>query len=212
MDRTARRPAGLTAVWDFDDPKERGKLPAGWRTGETGPEAVQAAWEVAKDDSAPSRPNVLALTRTANEGPTFNVAIAEHVLFHDIELTVHVRPISGREDQGGGPIWRCQDENNYYICRLNPLEHNFRVYKVVKGKRHQLLSADVSTEAGRWYVVRVIMRGAQIQCFLDGKRLLEVRDDTLKEAGQVGLWTKADAVTSFDSFEVREVGSGKYRE
>ena len=35
-------------------------------------------------------------------------------------------------DQGGGPVWRYQDANNYYIARMNPLEDNYRVYKVVE--------------------------------------------------------------------------------
>jgi hypothetical protein len=32
----------------------------------------------------------------------------------------------------------------------------------------------------------------------------DVVDATFKEAGKVGLWTKADSVTHFDAFEVEE--------
>jgi hypothetical protein len=32
----------------------------------------------------------------------------------------------------------------------------------------------------------------------DGKQLLEVDDSTFADAGNVGLWTKADSVTLFD--------------
>jgi hypothetical protein len=46
------------------------------------------------------------------------------------------------------------------------------------------------------------MVGTQIECFLDGKKHLDVSDDTFKEAGKVGLWTKADAQTHFDDFRV----------
>jgi hypothetical protein len=35
---------------------------------------------------------------------------------------------------------------------------------------------------------------------LDGNKALEWQDGTFKEAGKVGLWTKADSVTLFDDF------------
>jgi len=38
---------------------------------------------------------------------------------------------------------------------------------------------------------------------LDGKKYLETKDDTFKEAGKVGLWTKADAQTLFDMVLVK---------
>ncbi len=85
------------------------------------------------------------------------------------------------------------------------LEGNVRVYFVKDGKRKQLASADVETETGRWYTVRVTMTGERIACFLDGKKLLEAEDATFPDAGQAGLWTKADAVTSFDDLEVRSI-------
>ena len=38
----------------------------------------------------------------------------------------------------------------------------------------------------------------------DGKKLLVAEDSTFPDAGQIGLWTKADARTSFDDLSVRE--------
>jgi len=34
----------------------------------------------------------------------------------------------------------------------------------------------------------------------DGKAAIEAVDDTFKESGAVGVWTKADSVTLFDDF------------
>ncbi|MHC4786747.1 MAG: family 16 glycoside hydrolase, partial [Planctomycetota bacterium] len=125
--------------------------------------------------------------------------------FRDLDLTVRVKAVSGTEDQGGGPIWRCRDRNNYYICRFNPLEGNFRVYVVIDGRRQQLASDRVELTAGRWYKIRVRMEGGDITCWLDGEELLYASDNTFERAGKVGLWTKADAVTSFDDLTVRVV-------
>ena len=38
----------------------------------------------------------------------------------------------------------------------------------------------------------------------NGKQLFEVEDSTFKDAGQVGLWTKADSVTLFDEVSYGE--------
>ena len=56
----------------------------------------------------------------------------------DIDVTAKFKAIAGATDQGGGPVWRFQDGNNYYVARMNPLEDNFRFYKVVAGKRTEL--------------------------------------------------------------------------
>lgn len=185
------------------DSDPAGRPPAGWSLRETNPSEALAVWRVEPDESAPSPPNVLALAETRNYGSTFNLAIAEGTSYADLDLSVHVKPVSGSEDQGGGPIWRCRDENNYYVARFNPLESNFRVYKVEKGRRRQLESARVDTQPGVWYTLRVTMVGERISCYLDGEKLLETTDGTFREPGMIGLWTKADAATSFDDLRVR---------
>jgi len=189
-------------VWNFDR-ENVGKVPADWSIRQTNPSKAMATWQVIKEPTAPSHSNVMALTETKNYDGTFNLAIATNTSYKDLDLSVKVKPISGEEDQGGGPIWRCRDENNYYITRFNPLESNFRVYSVKNGRRRQLQSARVDTQPGTWYTVRVRMVGDHITCYLNGRKLLEATDDTFKDAGMIGLWTKSDAVTRFDDLGVR---------
>lgn len=182
--------------WDFDrDPP--GKTPAGWIIKQNNPTKELAKWIVALDPAAPSKPNVLAV-KTDNANATFNLAIAGKTAYRDLDLSVTLRADSGKLDQGGGPIWRCKDENNYYTCRINPLENNYRLYKVVDGKRKMLKSIEAVTPTGKWFTLRVTMKAGAITCYLDGKKMLEAVDDTFKEAGMIGLWTKADASSSFD--------------
>ena len=187
--------------WNFDS-DVAGQPAEGWSIRQTRPTKSLATWKILTDETAPSKPNVFTLTKTENYNGTFNLAIAEKTNFLDLDLTVEVKALRGQEDQGGGPIWRCLDENNYYICRFNPLEDNFRVYKVVDGIRRQLDSARVKTEAGKWHTVRVLMVRDQITCYLDGVKLLEARDNSFKEGGMIGLWTKADAATTFDDLTI----------
>lgn len=188
------------AEWNFDK-DEAGKTPAAWRVAETKGSGKTGKWIVVADDTAPSKPNMLKLDTQA-EGGTFNLLIAEKTSYKDLDLRARVKALSGNEDQGGGLIWRAKDENNYYVCRINPLEDNFRVYKVVDGKRSQIQSEKIETKTGQWYEVRAVMTGDHIECFVDGKPYLHAHDDTFKEAGMIGLWTKADASSVFDNVAV----------
>lgn len=132
--------------------------------------------------------------------------MAEDTSFKDVEVSVAFKANAGRRDQGGGMVWRYRDANNYYVARVNPLEDNFRVYKVVGGKRiPEFRSAEVKVPPGGWHTLTVRIAGDPIECFLDGKKYLEAKDDTFTKPGKVGLWTKADARTSFDNFTVKDL-------
>ena len=182
-----------------------GKPLTGWKADRTGA-GEGSVWKFVADATAPSKEGTV-LTQTA-EGPRamFNLFVAEDTRYTNVEITAAVKAVKGKVDQGGGFVWRYQDADNYYVARLNPLEFNYRVYKVVAGKRIQLeTKEEVTAPAGVWHTLKVRHAGDHIECFLNGKKLLEAKDDTIRKAGKVGLWTKADAQTSFDSFQVREV-------
>ena len=185
--------------WDFEDAKVGG-VPKGWSSAKTG-KGPGSVWKVVEDKSAPKGSKVLA--QTSSEGPNrlFNLCVLNKTNYTDVNITVSFKANKGRLDQGGGPVWRYQDANNYYICRHNPLEDNFRIYKVIAGKRRQLASMNFKADAGKWHTIRVVMRGDRIVCSVNGRELA-VRDGAITKAGKVGLWTKADAVTSFDDFKV----------
>jgi len=187
------------------DTAEVGSVPQGWKVAETGGEGKPATWQVIIDQSAPSPPNAVAITANKNYGGTFNLLIAQGTSHRDLELKVMVKAIAGEEDQGGGPIWRVKDPNNYYICRWNPLENNFRVYFVKDGRRKQLGTADVSTDPKVWHEIRIVHKAAQITAYFDGKKMIELEDSTFGEPGMVGLWVKADGRTAFDDFSPRPI-------
>jgi hypothetical protein len=129
------------------------------------------------------------------------VAILEDKKFSDVEVSVRVKPISGKEDQTGGLIFRAKDSKNYYLVRSNGLEDNFRLYTMTDGKRKQIASTKVDPpKAGEWHTLRVVAKGSKLQAYLGEKLLIDHEDATFKE-GYVGLWTKADSVTEFDDFE-----------
>ena len=178
-----------------------GKLPAGWTAAQTG--KGKSVWKVVADDTAPSKSGFVLAQTSDDPDALFNLCVADDGSYKDVELGVAFKAVAGKKDQGGGLVWRYQDADNYYIARMNPLEDNFRVYKVVGGKRSKAFeNADVKVPAGEWHTLKVKMAGDHIECFLDGKKYLDVKDDAIPKAGKVGLWTKADAQTYFDDFKV----------
>jgi hypothetical protein len=122
--------------------------------------------------------------------------------YRDFSASVKIKAISGVEDQGGGLIWRYKDRNNYYIARYNPLENNFRLYRIVNGVRKQLESTDGDIKQGEWFTLAIQMKGNKITCTLNGKTMIESTDKTFESAGLIGFWTKADAVTHFDDLKI----------
>ncbi|MBI2919534.1 MAG: DUF1259 domain-containing protein [Planctomycetes bacterium] len=185
--------------FDFDADAP-GALPGGWK-------AEKGNWKVGEKGRAG---RCLALADTGgNSG--FNLCWRADVGFQDGELEAQVRADAGEADQGGGVAWRVKDARNYYVARYNPLESNFRVYVVKDGTRKQLASAEgLGVKSGEWFRVRIEQRGDAIACFLNGKKLLEATDATFPEAGGVGLWSKADAASSFDDVVLTGV-AGKGR-
>jgi len=133
-----------------------------------------------------------------NANPAFNVALIDDTKAKDMDISVKIKAIAGEFDQGGGLIWRAKDARNYYIARFNHKEDNFRVYKVVDGVRSQpFQNADVKHH-DNWTVVRVTMKGDHIECYIDGKKYLDVHDTTFPDAGKIGVWSKSDARSQFD--------------
>jgi len=175
--------------WNFDKEKP-GAIAAGF-TSDSG------EWKVAANAGAPSKPNGFAQS-AKSPGPVFNVALAADTSYKDLDISVQFIAIGGAVDQGGGVVWRATDSGNYYIARYNPLEGNFRLYKVVNGRRAQLGTAELAKHGG-FYTLRVTMRGDAIECYLDGQKHLSATDTTFAAAGKIGLWTKADAETLFDN-------------
>ena len=176
------------------DKAEAGNPPAGWTATQTG--SGQAKWAVVEDATAPSKPNVL---RQSGEA-TYPVCLKDDSSLKDGFLEVKFKAISGREDQAAGLVWRAHDANNYYVARANALENNVTIYHTINGRRTEKKRTSMKVPANQWQTLRVDVQGNHFTVSLNGQKALDWDDDTFKDAGKVGLWTKADSVTLFDDF------------
>ena len=181
-----------------------GQTPTGWSAAATHPSGPLAQWRVEMDRAVPSQTKILTMGTIQDSSPSvFNLFWTPQVVFLNGVLKVKMRANSGSIDQGGGIIWRAQDANNYYVARYNPLENNFRLYYVKNGSRGTLASReDLSAAAGAWVQLRIAHQGQRIQGWFNDTLAWEVTDAQGSKAGGVGLWSKADAASSFADFSV----------
>lgn len=183
-----------TRTWNFDRAAV-GAVPEGAIV-------FSGSWGVRAEEGAPSAPNALCQTASA-EFPAIQLSSEVH---RDMAMTVRLKPISGRTDQAGGVLLRVQDANNYYIVRANALESNVVIFKYVAGRRSELRQGRAVTRSGVWQELRGEVEGTTLRGYLGGIQVVEATDTTFRE-GRAGLWTKADSVTCFDDVVVAPVGA-----
>jgi hypothetical protein len=180
-----------------------GKLPAAWKADHAGT-GKGSVWKVVEDDTAPSRAGYVLAQTAASPKEFINLCVANDTHYQDVGVSVAFKAVRGTNNLGGGVVWRYQDHHNYYLARMNLREDNFRLYKVVSGRRIELgTQDDLIRSTDEWHTLRIEMRGDHIECYLNGKKHLEAKDSTFKRAGKVGLWTKGSSQPHFDEVQIR---------
>ncbi len=192
-------------IFTFENCKS-GNLPKNWAQYATG-RGKNTEWKIIDDKGN----KVLAQLSKNNPNYHFNDVVFNGFEAKNIELSVKLKGFQGKMDRGGGFIWRFKDADNYYVVRANPLEDNVVLYKVKNGKRSDLpilgkgrtYGVDVEKLGNDWNVLKLKVVDDLFTVYLNGKELFKVKDQTFTEAGKIGLWTKADAVSYFDDFKVK---------
>ena len=183
----------LAETVDFDRAIP-GQLPPHWSATQT--IEGKAVWTAERDDSAPSKPNVLKQSGEARDP----ICTRDGTNIKNGFVEVKFKAIGGKEDQAAGVIWRFKDVGNYYIARADAREGNIAVYHTIDGKRTERKRFKTKVTPNEWHILRVNFRDSQFNVSFDGKPALGWQDDTFQDAGKVGLWTKADSVILFDDF------------
>lgn len=178
---------------NFDDTKP-GTLPAGWVAGVTGTGTPR--WMIEADPASPSPPHILKQTGKG----TFPWCVKKDASLADGFVEVKFKPLTGREDQAGGLVWRWKDGNTCYVARANALENNVSLYYTEKGRRNTIRYVNAPVAPNAWHTLRVEFKGKRIRVDLDGRTYIDLENDRIDGAGAVGVWTKADSVTAFDDF------------
>jgi pyruvate,water dikinase len=136
----------------------------------------------------------------------FPLAIAKDVFVSEGVVRVAVLAAGGVIDQAAGLAFGIRNVGNYFVFRLNSLEHNLILFEYVNNRRIERRAVARPLTPGRWYRLSVQIQGRSLAAGLDGQEVLTYDADRPLD-GYVGLWTKADSITWFEDFEALPAGA-----
>ena len=91
------------------------------------------------------------------------------------------------DDDGIGIAFRFTDPSRHYLWTMDA-QRRFRTLAVKDGESYRVLATKAEGYVpGRWYAVRIEVRGNAMAVYLDGRKDLEAEDDTFAE-GRVALY------------------------
>jgi hypothetical protein len=181
---------------------EPGKLPAGFVTGKTGAGAP-GRWELVADPTAPSGMLVVGQLDADKSADRATLLMLDAVKAKNLALSVRFKAVGGETDKSAGLVARHRDDNNYYLVSADALGAHVRLFHVMNGVRAEIGSAPAAVTADEWHSLGLVVVGSAIQVSFDGKTLFEVEDDSLVDAGKVGLATAADSIAYFDDLAIQ---------
>lgn len=132
-------------------------------------------------------------------------------------LEVTFKLVSGATDQTAGIVFNLQPDGSYTYARYNTKDGNVAVWKFEKGERTVLQHGEVHQQLplNQWHTLQVTIMpdytrtGAVVSASVKGTTLAVRHTLPSPVEGRLGVWTKADSVTSFKAFVVG--GHGAHR-
>ena len=156
-------------------------------------------WSVVRNDA------VLALAQSGANATDdrFPLAIYRPFSGRNVYASIRFMAVAGNLDQAAGVIVRFKSAGDYYLARANALENNVRFYRVIAGQRQMIAGVDANVSAREWHTLGIAARDDRFIILFDGRELFGATDGRLSGPGRVGLWTKADSATWFESIKIR---------
>ena len=177
-----------------------GIAPPGFSFARTG-QGAPGIWQIAIDPSAAGQKAIAQISQDRTDY-RFPIAVYDALSARNVDVVLRFKPVGGTVDQAGGIAVRLADPDDYYVVRANALEDNVRFYRVVKGSRQQIQSANLKVAASQWHMLGLRAEGDRFTVSFDGKPLFTAQDSTFVSPGKVALWTKADSITHFDTIAI----------
>ena len=105
----------------------------------------------------------------------FPLAIAKESHITGGTARVKVKPLSGIIDQAGGLAFAIRDWGNYFVFRVNALEHNAILFEFKNGRRVERVRFDLHVMAQEWHELAVKIQGRNVQAFLENRPAIGIR-------------------------------------
>ena len=135
-------------------------------------------------------PGATTYTQTNATGDA--VSLAPSAKWGEYIYELRARKIGGAE--GFRILFRVQDSTKHFCLALGGWGNTKHGVEAVGGAAPRVLTAvDGKIETGKWYTIRIAVRGQILLCYLDGKLILKAADKTFLTGG-VGLGSRGTQV------------------
>jgi hypothetical protein len=157
------------------------------------------AWSIIENDAG----RVLTQIDADPADNRFPLAVYRPFSGRDVYVSTRFMTISGETDQAAGVFVRFASVDDYYIARASALENSVGLYRVVAGKREMIGCMEVNVSGQAWHTLGIAARDERLTIFFDDRELFVATDRRFPgPPGKVGLWTKADSMTWFESLKI----------
>jgi hypothetical protein len=145
-----------------------------------------------------------AFIKVMSSPDVFPLATVQDVTaFREGQLSIEFKILAGATDQTAGVVFNLRPDGTYQYARYNTKDGNVAVWKFENGTRTVLAHGELHEQLpfGVWHRLVVDVKGRAVTATVNGKlRVTHTLDRDVN--GRVGLWTKADSVTSFRAFRM----------
>lgn len=164
--------------------------------------SVAGGWTVADDASNVDAPNKALSSWNQTKTSLLTANAGASWADYAYEAKVKLPFINGEEN--AGLLFRVQDENNFYMYRMNAKSKKMELYKSVAGT--MTLVADTPfTSAKQWYTVKAVVHGNTVKGYVDGELKTEWTNPAAElTAGGIGFRTTSAKVL-FDDARVSAI-------
>jgi hypothetical protein len=134
----------------------------------------------------------------------FPYAVANSVEdFHDGEISIRFKLLGGQLDQCAGILFNLKPNGDYLTVRFNGKEDNLVLWTFTNGKRSFVKrgSENMPLAMQQWHTMKIVVKGTQLQGYLNGKFLLEYTM-AAPVSGKIGVWSKTDSISDFADYTV----------
>ena len=162
---------------------------------------VAGVWSLATEDGG------LVATHDGSRWPGtpgYPLAVFEQpAAFSSGAASIEFKLIGGSDDFSGGLVFGRRGGTYYYV-RYNTKDGNVALWKMDGASRTVIKHGETHEQLAKqqWHTLELVVDGAMIRATVNGRLSVE---HTLEApaSGQLGLWTKPDATTSFRNLRVR---------
>ena len=153
-------------------------------------------WEVRVERFLPDGKSLVETSRIA-EPNRLPLCIADRPAAKNAEVEMPFVTHDGGSARTAGIVLRFADPQDFYVAEADVLAGQVRLLSIVNGERRAIAEHATSLTIGEAHTLKVKSIDEAFAVTVDGQDMFEAHDGGLAAPGRVGIWSRADSLTSF---------------